>query len=100
MGIRSWLFMRGAVVREWGGRCCPRELEGVGRVVVQERGAVVCGWQDRCCLCELEGVGRGGCSLGTVVRGSRVVGWVFGHSPWDLDFVLAMEREREHSPKE
>jgi hypothetical protein len=69
-------------------------------VVVCERGAVIHGWEGRRCPRELEGVGRGGRSLGAVVRGSRVVGWVFGCGPWDLDFVLAMERARGHSPKE
>jgi hypothetical protein len=69
-------------------------------VVVHERGAVVHGWGGRCCPRKLEGVGRGGRSLGAVVCGSRVVGWVFGRGPWDLDFVLAVERERGHSPKE
>jgi hypothetical protein len=40
------------------------------------------------------GRGRGWHLLGTVVRGSRVVGWVFSRGLWDLDFVLAVERER------
>jgi hypothetical protein len=85
-----------------GARCALSFEGGDGRsvMVVRERGAIIRGWEGCRCPCELEGVGRGGRSLGAVVRGSRVVGWVFGCGPWDLDFVLAMERARGHSPKE
>jgi hypothetical protein len=66
-------------------------------VFVRERGAVVRGWGGRRRPRELEGGGRGGRSLRAVVRGSRVVGWVFGRGLWRLYFILSVERERGFS---
>jgi hypothetical protein len=72
MGVRSWLFVRGGPSFV-GGKVVVVRASSRVLVVVGAR------W---------------------LVRGSRVVGWVFGCGPWDLDFVLAMERARGHSPKE
>jgi hypothetical protein len=51
-----------------GARCALSFEGGDGRsvVVVRERGAVVRGWEGRRCPRKLEGVGRGGRSLGAV----------------------------------